>query len=51
MYLRFVVAEIDDDSERGLGIFQAAYHLRDDGKKNRVSNNVGGVKHFWGARV
>jgi hypothetical protein len=32
MYLRFVVPEIDDDSERGLGIFQAVYRLRDDGK-------------------
>ncbi len=32
MYLRFVVAEVDDDSERGLGVFQAAYNLRDKGK-------------------
>src|SRR6266446_5111867 len=32
MYLRFVVPEIDDDSERGLGIFQAVYRLRDQGK-------------------
>ena len=32
MYLRFVVPKIDDDSERGLGVFQAAYRLRDEGK-------------------
>jgi len=32
MYLRFVVAEIDKASERELGVFQAAYNLRDDGK-------------------
>jgi hypothetical protein len=32
VYLRFVVAEVDDDSERGLGVFQAAYRLREDGK-------------------
>ena len=32
MFLRFVVAEIDEDSQRSLGVFQAAYRLRDDGK-------------------
>ena len=32
MYVRFIVSEIDDDSECGLGVFQAAYSLRDDGK-------------------
>src|SRR6058998_3220274 len=32
MYLRFVVAGVDDDSERGLGVFQATYNLRDKGK-------------------
>ena len=32
MYLRFVVPQIDDDSEHGLGVFQAAYRLRDEGK-------------------
>ena len=32
MYLRFAVAEIDDDSQRGLGVFQAVYRLRDEGK-------------------
>src|SRR5439155_15969582 len=32
MYLRFVVAEVDDDSERELGVFQAASKLRDAGK-------------------
>ena len=32
MYLRFVVAEIDEDSQCELGIFHALGHLRDDGK-------------------
>ncbi len=32
MYVRFVVAEVDSDSERELGVFQALYRLRDDGK-------------------
>ena len=32
MYVRFAVAEIDEDSQRGLGVFQAAYRLRDQGK-------------------
>src|SRR5215469_5996094 len=32
MYLRFVVAEIDDDSERSLGVFHAVWNLRDAGK-------------------
>jgi hypothetical protein len=32
MYLRFVVAEIHPDSQRELGVFQAAVNLRNDGK-------------------
>jgi hypothetical protein len=32
MYVRFVVPELDDDSERGLGVFQSAYKLRDKEK-------------------
>src|ERR1051326_450406 len=32
MYVRFVVAEIDDHSQRAFGGFHAAYRLRDDGK-------------------
>ena len=32
MYLRFVVAEIHEDSGRELGIFQAARYLRDEEK-------------------
>jgi hypothetical protein len=31
MYLRFVVSELHKDSERGLGIFHAAWKLRDEG--------------------
>jgi hypothetical protein len=31
MYLRFVVAEIDQDSERALGVFHALWNLRDRG--------------------
>jgi len=32
MYLRFVVADIDEDSERALGVFHAVWTLRDAGK-------------------
>ena len=32
MYLRFVVADIDEDSERALGVFHAVWNLRDAGK-------------------
>jgi hypothetical protein len=32
MYVRFVVAEIDEDSGKELGVFQTAWNLRDDGK-------------------
>jgi hypothetical protein len=32
MYLRFVAAEIDEDSERELGVFHAVRNLRDEEK-------------------
>ena len=32
MYLRFVVDDIDEDSERALGVFHAVWNLRDEGK-------------------
>lgn len=32
MYLRFVVGEIDEDSQRELGVFHALGYLRDQGK-------------------
>ncbi|HEY6249935.1 MAG TPA: hypothetical protein VI685_08230 [Candidatus Angelobacter sp.] len=32
MYLRFVVADIDEDSERKLGVFHAVRYLRDQGE-------------------
>jgi hypothetical protein len=32
MYLRFVVADIDEDSERALGVFHAVWTLRDAGR-------------------
>ena len=32
MYIRFVVAEIDEDSQSELGVFHALGHLRDQGK-------------------
>jgi hypothetical protein len=32
MYLRFVVADIDEDSERELGVFHAVGNLRAEGK-------------------
>ncbi len=34
MYLRFVVADIDEDSARQLGIFHAVSYLRSQGKLN-----------------
>lgn len=32
MYRRFVVADIDEDSEREVGVFHAVSNLREDGK-------------------
>jgi len=32
MYVRFVVANIDEDSEREMGVFQALYRLEREGK-------------------
>ena len=32
VYVRFAVAEIHEHSQRGLGVFQALYRLRDAGK-------------------
>ena len=32
MYLRFVIADIDEDSERMLGVFHAVWNLRDQGR-------------------
>jgi hypothetical protein len=32
MYLRFVVTEIDEDSQKELGVFHAVAYLREDGK-------------------
>jgi hypothetical protein len=32
MYLRFVTPDIDEDSQKELGVFRAAYRLRDRGE-------------------
>jgi ketosteroid isomerase-like protein len=32
MYLRFVVSELDEDSNKELGVFHAIGHLRETGK-------------------
>ena len=32
MYLRFVIADIDEDSEQRLGVFHAVRNLRDEGR-------------------
>jgi hypothetical protein len=32
MYLRFITAEIDEDSQQPLGVFHVAYRLRDSGE-------------------
>jgi hypothetical protein len=32
VFVRFAVGQIDDSSQRGLGVFQALYRLRNEGK-------------------
>jgi hypothetical protein len=47
MYLRFVVAEIDDDSERALGVFHAVRYLREAGKLYAYEEDQHDIVRSW----
>lgn len=48
MYVRFVVPEIDEDSEQELGVFQAVYRLRDDGRlRSYEEEHLETVRHWF----
>lgn len=62
MYLRFVVADIDEDSERELGVFHAVWKLRDQRKlhaheeqlhdsiRERFNEHLETPKHFTASK-
>jgi hypothetical protein len=55
MCLKFVVADIDEDSERALGVFHAVWNLRDAGKLYATKKNItirfaGGSMKIWRSR-
>ncbi len=47
MYLRFVVADIDEDSERALGVFHAVRYLRDAGKLYAYEQDQHDMVRWW----
>ena len=47
VYLRFVVAEIDEDSERALGVFQAMWNLRNAGKLHAYEEDHYDSVRWW----
>lgn len=47
MYLRFVVSEIDEDSERALGVFHALRNLRDEGKLHAYEEDQHDMVRWW----
>lgn len=47
MYLRFVVAEIDEDSERALGVFHAIGYLRDGGELHDYEEEQHDIVRWW----
>ena len=47
MYLRFVVAEIDEDSERALGVFHAVWSLRYAGKLYAYEEDQHDMVRWW----
>ncbi len=50
MYLRFVVHDIDEDSERQLGVFHAVWNLRDEGKLYPYEEDQhDSLRHWFGA--
>ena len=46
-YLRFVVADIDEDSGKELGVFQAVLRLREDGKLLQHEEELHDVTRQW----
>ncbi len=46
-YLRFVVADIDEDSGKEVGVFQAALRLREDGKLLQHEEELHDVTRQW----
>jgi hypothetical protein len=47
MYLRFVVADIDVDSERALGVFHAVWNLRDAGMLHSYEQDQHDLVRWW----
>lgn len=47
MYLRFVVAQVDEDSERALGVFHAVWNLRDAGKLHSYEEEQHDIVRWW----
>lgn len=47
MYLRFVVAKVDEDSERALGVFHAVWELRDAGKLHGYEEDQHDSVRWW----
>jgi hypothetical protein len=47
MYLRFVAADIDEDSERALGVFHAVRYLRDAGKLYPYEEDQHDMVRWW----
>jgi len=47
MYLRFVVADIDGDSERALGVFHAVRYLRAAGKLHAYEEDQHDIVRWW----
>jgi len=47
MYLRFVVAQLDEDSERALGVFHAVRYLRDEGKLHPFEEEQHDMVRGW----
>jgi len=47
MYLRFVVTDTDDDSERALGVFHAVRYLRDEGKLYPYEEDQHDMVRWW----
>jgi hypothetical protein len=47
MYLRFVVADIDEDSERALGVFHAVRYLREAGKLYAYEEDQHDMVRWW----
>jgi hypothetical protein len=46
-YLRFVVAELDEDSAKELGVFHAVLNLREEGKLQRHEEELHDVTRQW----